>query len=51
MEVTVHVSDENTLFNVVFKNLTRKQIAALLALTKDLGHDRVVTNAKRQEDY
>lgn len=32
-------------FDLIFKNLTRQQLAALMALTKDLGHQRVVDSA------
>jgi len=31
--------------DVIFRNLEREQVATLLALTKDLGHERVVTSA------
>jgi hypothetical protein len=31
-----------TMVDLKFKSLTREQLAALMALTKDLGHDRVV---------
>lgn len=32
--------------NVIFKKLAREDVATLLAMTKDLGHDRLVTSAK-----
>jgi hypothetical protein len=31
--------------DVIFRNLEREQVAELLALTKDLGHERLVTSA------
>ena len=31
--------------DVIFRNLDREQVAELLALTKDLGHERLVTSA------
>ena len=31
-------------FNIVFEGLTRGQAASLMALTKDLGHERLVTS-------
>ena len=38
------------MLDLKFKNLTREQLAALLALTKDLGHERVVDSAKDRSD-
>ena len=32
------------MLKVIFEKLTRDQVAELLKLTKDLGHERVVTH-------